>query len=425
MNRRWKELPLSAAPVQIVDGDRGKNYPKLSDFSESGHCLFLNAGNVTSNGFDFSKCQFIDEGKDQALGKGRLSRGDVVMTTRGTIGNVAYFDENVPYDNIRINSGMVIFRTAPDRLSSAFFYHFLRSPEFAAQTRSLRSGVAQPQLPIRDMKHIHVPLPDLLTACRITSILSAYDDLIENNRRRMKLLEDAARLLHEEWFVRLRFPGHERVRVKDGVPEGWLRKRIGDIADCVGGGTPSTTVPAYWEDGTVTWVTPTDVTRNQHFVLLDTEKRITEAGLNNSSAKLVPPHTVLMTSRASVGFFAVAGREVCTNQGFISIVPQDAALSTYLLFHLSERVEEIRAMGSGSTYPEVSRGKFRELSVVTPPTRLVADFDEQATLLLRHIRVLKQQNEKLRAARDLLLPRLMSGEVNVSRKDRNATEIHS
>jgi len=259
-----------------------------------------------------------------------------------------------------------------------------------------------------------VAVPALPAQDKIAEVLSSFDDLIENNRRRMKLLENAARLLYQEWFVRLRFPGHERVRIKDGVPEGWLRQRIGDIADCVGGGTPSTTVPAYWEDGAITWVTPTDVTRNPHFVLLDTEKKITEAGLNNSSAKLVPPHAVLMTSRASVGFFAVAGREVCTNQGFISIVPHDAALSTYLLFHLSERVEEVRAMGSGSTYPEVSRGKFRELPVVTPPARLVDDFDEQAATLLSQIRVLKLQNHKLRAARDLLLPRLMSGEVKVA-----------
>jgi type I restriction enzyme S subunit len=155
------------------------------------------------------------------------------------------------------------------------------------------------------------------------------------------------------------------------------------------------------------------VTRNQHLVLLDAEKRITESGLNDSSAKLVPPHAVLMTSRASVGFFAVAGREVCKNQGFISIVPQNVAYSTFLLLQLSERVEEIRAMGSGSTYPEVSRGKFREFEVLLPPRRLVVDFDEQASLCLKQIRILKQQNQKLRAARDLLLPRLMSGEITV------------
>lgn len=256
-----------------------------------------------------------------------------------------------------------------------------------------------------------MPEPDVQR--RIADILSAYDDLIENNRRRMALLEDAARQLYREWFVRLRFPGHEHTRILNGVPEGWKQKRIGDVAECVGGGTPSTAVSNYWEEGDVTWVTPTDVTRNAHFVLLDSEKKITEAGLQNSSAKLVPPHAVLMTSRASVGFFAVAGREVCTNQGFISIVPHEPALWPYFLLNLSERVEEIRAMGSGSTYPEVSRGKFRELEVLLPKHAFSAAFCEQATDLLKQIRILKQQNQRLRAARDLLLPRLMSGEIAV------------
>jgi type I restriction enzyme S subunit len=229
----------------------------------------------------------------------------------------------------------------------------------------------------------------------------------------MALLEETARQLYREWFVRLRFPGHEHTRITNGVPEGWERRRIGDIAECVGGGTPSTTVSAYWEDGDVMWVTPTDVTRNKHLVLLDSEKKITEGGLQNSSARLVPSHAVLMTSRASVGFFAVAGREVCTNQGFISVVPHESSLSPFLLFHLSERVEEIRAMGSGSTYPEVSRGKFREFEVLLPRATLASAFDEQATQLLKQIRILKQQGQKLRTARDLLLPRLMSGEITV------------
>ena len=120
-----------------------------------------------------------------------------------------------------------------------------------------------------------------------------------------------------------------------------------------------------------------------------------------------------MTSRASVGFFAITGRDVCTNQGFISIVPKDTFLSIFLLLQLKERVEEIRAMGGGSTYIEVSRGKFREFQVLIPPKSLIVDFDEQAKLSLKQIRVLKQQNQKLRIARDLLLPRLMSGELAV------------
>jgi type I restriction enzyme S subunit len=282
--------------------------------------------------------------------------------------------------------------------------HELLKLVVAGAQRNLSSGI------IRNFNIISHPQP---VQKRIVELLSGYDELIENNRRRMGVLEQAARLLYQEWFVRLCFPGHEHTKTTKGIPQGWETKRIGDIADCVGGGTPSTSNPSYWDNGDITWVTPTDVTRNDHFVLLDAAKKITEAGLKNSSARLVPSHAVLMTSRASVGFFAVAGKEVCTNQGFISIVPADPVFSAFLLFQLNERVEEIRAMGSGSTFPEVSRGKFREFQILMPPRRLVQNFDEQVTLILKQIRVLKQQNQKLRAARDLLLPRLMSGGLQV------------
>ena len=290
-----------------------------------------------------------------------------------------------------------------------FIYYLLRTIDFSP----FNAGAGVPTLNRNHLNSINVPVFKPNQEHRIANILSSYDDLIENNRRRMALLEETARQLYREWFVRLRFPGYEHTRITRGLPEGWERQRIGNIAECVGGGTPSTYVSAFWEDGNITWVTPTDVTRNRHLVLLDSEKKITEAGLQRNSAKLVPPHAVLMTSRASVGFFAVAGREVCTNQGFISIVPKEKNLSSYLLFHLNERVDEIRAIGSGSTYPEVSRGKFRDFEVLLPQPTLVSAFDEQATRLLQQIRNLKMQDHKLGAARDALLPRLMSGEITV------------
>lgn len=339
-----------------------------------------------------------------------LKFGDIVMCEGGEPGRCAIWKDNVPGMMIQ----KALHRIRPHEcLDSRFlFYSFLHRGK-AGGFAALFTGSTIKHLPRQNLAKLEVSFPKLPIQERIADTLSAYDELLENNRRRMELLEESARLIYREWFVRLRFPGHEHARLTHGIPEGWERRRIGDTADCVGGGTPSTTVSAYWDGGEITWVTPTDVTRNKHIVLLDSEKKITEAGLKNSSAKLVPPHAVLMTSRASVGFFAIAGREVCTNQGFISVVPPDAAFSTFLLFQLSERVEEIRAMGSGSTYPEVSRGKFREFQVLMPPRRLVEDFDEQASLMLKQIRVLKQQNQKLRAARDLLLPRLMSGEIAV------------
>lgn len=409
----WTQENLADAPIEIIDGDRGKNYPTQNELLEQGHCLFLSATNVTKDGFAFDKCQYITEQKDNALRKGRVRRNDVVLTTRGTLGNVAYYSESIPFENVRINSGMVTIQTDQDKLLPRYLYYFLKSELFQSQVRALQSGAAQPQLPIRDIKKIKISYPDTVLQDRIADVVGAYDDLIENNRRRIALLEEAARLLYREWFVHSRFPGHEHVKIVDGVPEGWEQKIFGDVCDTIGGGTPSTKVPEYWTDADVTWITPTDITRNNCLALLDGEKKISQAGLKKSSAKLVPAYTILMTSRASVGFFGIIDREVCTNQGFINIIPHEEVLRYYLLFNLIHRVEEIRAHAGGSTYAEISKSKFRALPVTIPTNELLEDFDERIRPILDQVRCLKKQMESLAQARDLLLPRLMDGRLEV------------
>ena len=244
----------------------------------------------------------------------------------------------------------------------------------------------------------------------IASVLRTYDDLIENNRRRIRLLEQAARLLHEEWFVRLRFPGHTRTNLNTGTPAAWTRKRISDVCDTIGGGTPSTKVPEYW-DGDVTWVVPSDVTNNDCLVLLDSGRKITERGLRESSARVVPAGTILMTSRASVGFFTLIDLEVATNQGFINIIPRDERMRMYLLFNLMSRVAEIRGNAKGTTYPEISKGRFRAMDIVIPEAALLQKFSDTTSDIVRQVSLLKRSTLQLGQARDLLLPRLMNGEI--------------
>jgi len=400
---------FDSAPFEIIDGDRGKNYPKQHEFSDAGYCLFLSATNVTSNGFEFSQCQFITEQKDNVLRKGKLQRDDVVLTTRGTIGNTAYFNSSVSHDYMRINSGMVILRCNKEDILPAYLYHFLRSPQFHGQVNSLRSGVAQPQLPIRDMRRIKMPLPKLAVQQSISDILSAYDNVIENNRRRIQLLEQAARLLYREWFVHLRFPGHEHVKIIDGVPEGWEKKKIADVTDTYGGGTPSTKVSEYWIEGNITWFIPKDLTNNHCLVLLDSEKKITEEGLKKSSAKMLPPETILMTSRASIGYFGLYDGAACTNQGFISIVSKKDFLKFYLLHNLMGRKEEILLRAGGTTYKEINKTTFRNMSLVIPPDHLLKQFDSFAYDIVKQVRILKKQDAALKQA----LPRLMNGEIKV------------
>ena len=160
--------------------------------------------------------------------RGKLQCEDVILTTRGTLGNVAYYNNDVPFEHVRINSGMVILRCDPSRILPKYLYAYLRSHLFQDQIASMRSGVAQPQLPIRDMKQIDIPLPALSQQERLVGIISLYDDFIENNRRRISLLEETVRLLYEEWFVNLRFPGHRSTTIVDGVPDGWKSTTVGE-----------------------------------------------------------------------------------------------------------------------------------------------------------------------------------------------------
>ncbi|WP_161939912.1 restriction endonuclease subunit S [Dissulfuribacter thermophilus] len=284
----------------------------------------------------------------------------------------------------------------------------------SSSLRSYAGGAAQPLLTQTILRNVRVKVfRDISLQVRIASILSAYDDLIENNRRRIQLLEQAARLLYKEWFVHFRFPGHEYVKIKDGLPEGWEKKTISEVCDTIGGGTPSTKNPAFWEGGDITWVTPTDVTRNDCLALIDSENKITEAGLRSSSARLVPPDTILMTSRASVGFFALMEKEVCTNQGFINIVPHQEWLRMYILYNLLWRVEEIRSHAGGTTYKEINKGRFRKLKIVVPTKAVAQEFNDITYQILQQIRTLKKQQLALAKARDLLLPRLMNGEITI------------
>ncbi|AGX88489.1 restriction endonuclease subunit S [Candidatus Symbiobacter mobilis] len=153
----WKECNLAKAPLEILDGDRGKNYPSQDEFMPRGYCLFLSTKNVRIDGFEFSECQFIRKERDELLRKGKLERDDLVLTTRGTVGNLGFYDSSIIYDNVRINSGMVIIRPKKDKLLPAFNYYLFR--KLQSDFHTFTSGSAQPQLPIRDMKEVEVSIP--------------------------------------------------------------------------------------------------------------------------------------------------------------------------------------------------------------------------------------------------------------------------
>ncbi len=376
-------IDFETAPFEIIDGDRGKNYPKQNEFSDSGHCVFLSATNVTQSGFEFSECQFITEQKDGVLRKGKLQRDDVVLTTRGTIGNVAFFNSSVPYEHMRINSGMVILRCSNEKILPTYLYYFLRSPSFANQVNSLRSGVAQPQLPIRDMKRIKMPLPPLPEQTHIASILSAYDDLIENNRRRIQLLEQAARLLYKEWFVHLRFPGHEHVKVKNGVPEGWERKNIGSIAPLQYG-------KALKKDSRVPGQYPVYGSSG----VVGTHKKASVTG-----------PAIIVGRKGNVGsvFWSASDCHPIDTVYYI----KSEHCTTYLCYALLNT----QFINTDVAVPGLNRDFAHSRELLVPEYTIIALFEEHTAVIHDQINRLTKCNNALSRSRDLLLPRLMNGEV--------------
>ncbi len=376
---------FDSAPFDIIDGDRGKNYPKQDDFSDDGHCLFLNATNVTQNGFDFSTRQFISEHKDNVLRKGKLKRDDVVLTTRGTIGNTAFFNSSVAYDQMRINSGMVIFRCNKNEISPAFLYYFLRSSHFHRQVHSLRSGVAQPQLPIRDMKHIKMPIPKLSIQLSIVSILSAYDDLIENNRRRIQLLEQAARLLYKEWFVHLRFPGHEHTKVINGVPEGWEKRALGEIA-------------------------PLNYGKS-----LRKDNRIPGPFPVYGSSGVIGTHKQAIVSGPAivVGRKGNVGSIYWSKDDFFPIDTVYFIAAKYCSIYLYYSLIHTSFISTDVAVPGLNKYFAQSRLILVPNKKILILFEQFATAIYNQINSLEKCNQTLVKTRDLLLPRLINREVSI------------
>lgn len=213
----WRECKLGDAPLEIIDGDRGNNYPPQNEFKDIGYCLFLSTKNVRYDGFDFSECQFISKERDELLRKGKLQRDDLVLTTRGTVGNVGFFNSSVKYENIRINSGMVIIRPDKNNLLPRFNYYLFR--KLQSDFLTYTSGSAQPQLPIKDLNEIRILLPPLPEQRAIAAVLSSLDDKIDLLHRQNKTLEAMAEALFRQWFVE---------PCKDGLPEGWREGKIPD-----------------------------------------------------------------------------------------------------------------------------------------------------------------------------------------------------
>lgn len=314
-----------------------------------------------------------------------------------------------------------------------FAFYYLRSQRFQLRDAASEAahGTKKLDMPVLEQW----PFPDVPhpTQCKIAAILTAYDDLIEVNKHRIALLEKMAEELYREWFVRMRFPGHQDTRFIKGVPEGWEMQRIEKAFEFTGGGTPSKSVASYWSDGTVNWFTPSDITSASGIFLSDSGDRCSEEGVARSSARVFPAYSVMMTSRATIGAIGINTTSACTNQGFITCIPNENYPLPYLYQWLKLAKPYFEQLCGGATFPELTKGTFKKVEILKPPEKIVKKFTDISEPIFKSIQSLLEQNTKLSKTRDLLLPRLISGKLSVEnldiqfppsmREDASATEV--
>ncbi len=339
-----------------------------------------------------------------------VENGDIVVASSGnTYGKVGRITEQcLP---LMMNTSVIRFHSIdPERLDNDYLFAYLRSPNFRNQVERFVIGGAQPNFGPTHLKKMTIPLPDIFTQRRIGELVSTYDNLIENNRRRIQLLEQAARLLYKEWFVHLRFPGHEHVKIKNGVPEGWEKKTAFEAMDILSGGTPKTTVAAYW-DGDIPFFTPKDAVDYAYVAV--TEKTITEDGLKNCNSKLYPKDTIFITARGTVGKINLAQTDMAMNQSCYALVAKPPLNQYFLYFALVEGVEHFRSRAVGAVFDAIVRDTFKLIPFVVPDEKTISMFVDYVAPIIRQINALSMQSRKLVDARDLLLPRLMNGEIIV------------
>jgi len=413
--------------LQIIDGDRGKSYPSKSEMNPNGYCLFLNTGNIKNDAFDFSSGDFISIERDTKLRKGKLSRNDLVLTTRGTIGAVGYYHSRIPFAQLRINSGMIIVR-AGSQLDSGYLYQVLKSSFLKQQFSLFESGAAQPQLPIKDLRRIKFPFPPLPIQRKIAAVLSAYDDLIENNNRRIALLEKMAEELYREWFVRLRFPGHEKVKVVKGVPEGWEVSPIGSlIQHQIGGGWGAET-PSGSENQPVYIVRGTDfknLERGKFDTLplrYETSGSISSRSLRHGDIVLensvnaqsrTAGNTILITQKMLDQFeYPLIPASFCKLIRFVDI-DLSFFLWKYMKCYYDQGLMEYFQNIATNGIANFQVGRFLERFEVVIPDKRELYTDLWAFDSSTQLDVLS----KLTKSRDRLLSRLMSGKVDLTDLD--------
>ncbi|WP_332236832.1 restriction endonuclease subunit S [Sporolactobacillus sp. KGMB 08714] len=321
-----------------------------------------------------------------------LPKGTVLFSSRAPIGYVA-----IANNNLATNQGFKSFICDKEIIDNEYLYYFLIGKRDAIET--MANGSVFKELPLSTMKNIPISLPSLAIQKKIVRILGDLDKKIELNYDIMTNLEKLAERTYKHWFEEK--PECNELRIR----KGWYQVKIGDVVKLVGGGTPRTDNSEYWNNGEINWFTPSDITKSNGIFVDESQRKITEKGLENSTAKLIPSHSLLLSSRATIGELAINQKPAATNQGFIVLLPNNRISLYQLYFWAKRNKRRIISMANGSTFKEISKRDFKSIEIMLPVriekfNLIMKEYFDQIERLTNEISTLKM-------IRDNLIPKLI------------------
>jgi type I restriction enzyme, S subunit len=386
---------------------------KTPNYSDYGYPM-VRVTDIKNGTLKTADCKTVDEKTFLEFSKKhRPAAGDIIFSRVGSYGNSSFVKTN---EKFCLGQNTVCISAERDIIHPYYLFTFLLSPEATSKIYAFVGGASQPTISLANIKRIKVPLPPLPIQQRIAAILSTYDDLIENNTRRIAILEEMARRLYEEWFIHFRFPGHkeaEFIEAERGpVPIGWSWVSLGDMYQTSAGGTPSRKKPELF-GGDIRWVKSKEL---RDAPIFETEETITEAGLKGSSAKLFPKNSVLIAMYgATIGRLAVLQAKSSTNQAICALLPSSKTHGwSYAFLSLVVRRNELIDLRAGAAQQNVSQAIIKRFPMLLADEGTHRSFEEAVAPVLQLSFMLHRKNANLRSQRDLLLPRLVSGEIDVS-----------
>ena len=457
MSLNWKTMSLDEV---IVKRNQGVNTTtEKVAYSDAG-IKVIRANNISAGIVDYSNCVYVtEETFERIKDTCKPQKGDILYTNIGSqLGSAALVNTD---ENFVIAWNVLRLQTS-NKINADFLVYLLNNPSNKKMIQSLNSSSTMPFVSGGEIGKVEFSFPDLNKQIAIAKILRSLDDKIHLNNQINQTLESIAQAIFKSWFIDFE-PVRAKIAAKQTgqdpelaamcaisgkskteleqmaaddfaelqataalfpdelveselgeVPRGWEVSTIGEQTQTVGGATPSTKNDEFWDNGNNHWTTPKDLSNLTNKILINTDRKITDAGLKKISSGLLPKDTVLMSSRAPVGYLALAKIKVAINQGYIAILPNKKYSAEYLIQWCEANMAEIKGRASGTTFQEISKKNFREINFICPDEKIVASYTKTVRTLYDEIALKAKESQSLVDIRDTLLPKLLSGEVDVS-----------